>query len=125
MRSLQERVPMTHRDVVSSLIFSWGIAMPIGIYSATHQYSSWIMWLPFWFYRGSNARLPAGVDAGLGGIFQARFFGLGFVLSGVSRRAMVVGQVCRPVKAPVMPMILVGLGNTGGYHPHRARQSAR
>ncbi len=36
---LQERVPMTVVISLSALIFSWIVAVPIGIYSATHKYS--------------------------------------------------------------------------------------
>ncbi len=36
---LKERIPLTMLISVSSLILSWIIAVPIGIYSATHQYS--------------------------------------------------------------------------------------
>lgn len=36
---LQERIPMTVAMSLGALIFSWGIAVPIGVYSATHQYS--------------------------------------------------------------------------------------
>ena len=36
---LNERIPMTVAMSLGALIFSWGIAVPIGIYSATHQYS--------------------------------------------------------------------------------------
>jgi len=36
---LAERVPLTILISVSALLFSWGVAIPIGIYSATHQYS--------------------------------------------------------------------------------------
>ena len=36
---LQERIPMTVTISVLALIFSWGIAVPIGIFSATHKYS--------------------------------------------------------------------------------------
>ena len=34
-----ERLPLTLTIAVLSLIVSWVIAIPIGIYSATHQYS--------------------------------------------------------------------------------------
>ena len=36
---LQERIPMTVTISVLALILSWSIAVPIGIYSATHKYS--------------------------------------------------------------------------------------
>ncbi|MGC9523107.1 MAG: ABC transporter permease [Anaerolineae bacterium] len=36
---LNERIPTTVAMSLGALIFSWGIAVPIGIYSATHQYS--------------------------------------------------------------------------------------
>jgi peptide/nickel transport system permease protein len=36
---LQERLPLTLTISLLSLLFSWSIAIPIGIYSATHQYS--------------------------------------------------------------------------------------
>ena len=34
---LQERIPMTMLISFLALIFSWALAVPIGIYSATHQ----------------------------------------------------------------------------------------
>ncbi|MEE4193658.1 MAG: ABC transporter permease [Anaerolineae bacterium] len=39
MELIKERLPATMILVFISLIFSWGVAIPIGIYSATHQYS--------------------------------------------------------------------------------------
>ena len=36
---LAERVPMTVAISLAALLFSWIVAIPIGIYSATHQYS--------------------------------------------------------------------------------------
>jgi len=36
---LQERIPMTVTISLLALIFSWSLAVPIGIYSATHKYS--------------------------------------------------------------------------------------
>ena len=39
MELIKERLPATMILVSISLIFSWGLAIPIGIYSATHQYS--------------------------------------------------------------------------------------
>ncbi len=36
---LAERVPMTVAISLAALFFSWIVAIPIGIYSATHQYS--------------------------------------------------------------------------------------
>jgi peptide/nickel transport system permease protein len=36
---LKERIPMTIIISVLALIFSWSLAIPIGIYSATHKYS--------------------------------------------------------------------------------------
>ncbi len=37
---LRERLPITLAISIMALIFSWMIAIPIGIYSATHQYST-------------------------------------------------------------------------------------
>ena len=42
---LAERLPITLAISIMALIFSWIIAIPIGIYSATHQYSMLITWL--------------------------------------------------------------------------------
>lgn len=39
MELIKERLPATMLLVAVSLVFSWGLAIPIGIYSATHQYS--------------------------------------------------------------------------------------
>jgi peptide/nickel transport system permease protein len=36
---LKERIPMTVMISVLALLFSWAIALPVGIYSATHKYS--------------------------------------------------------------------------------------
>ncbi len=36
---LAERIPLTVAISLAALVFSWMIAIPIGIYSATHQYS--------------------------------------------------------------------------------------
>ena len=36
---LEERVPTTVTISFLSLVFSWGVAIPIGIYSAIHKYS--------------------------------------------------------------------------------------
>ena len=40
MELIKERLPATMALVAVSLVFSWGLAIPIGIYSATHQYSA-------------------------------------------------------------------------------------
>ncbi len=55
MELIKERLPATMILVFTSLIVSWGLAIPIGIYSATHQYSAFDYVFTFFGFLGMGS----------------------------------------------------------------------
>jgi len=99
---------------VSSLIFSWIIAIPIGIYSATHQYSILDYIATFIALLGWLRRLLAGAGAGLACLYQARFFTTGLVSQEYVQAPWSVAKFGDLLKHLILPMVMIGLANTGG-----------
>ncbi len=111
---LAERVPMTITISLAALIFSWVIAIPIGIYSATHQYSILDYIITFLGFIG--VATPGFLLALIMAWFL--FANFGFSALGLYSREfldapMNVAKFGDMMKHIWLPLVLVGLGNTG------------
>ena len=112
---LNERVPMTIAISLSALLFSWLIAIPIGIYSATHQYTVLDYVITFLGFIGIAT--PGFLLALI--MVWLLFSFLGFSALGLNsaeyvQQAWSFGKLLDLAKHLVLPLFLVGLGNTGG-----------
>ncbi len=111
---LAERVPMTVAISLAALLFSWIVAIPIGIYSATHQYS--ILDYLFTFVGFVGVATPGFL---LALIFAwLLFVGFNFSVTGMFSKEFVdqgwsFAKFLDMCKHMWLPLILVGLGNTG------------
>ncbi len=110
---LQERVPMTVVISLSALIFSWVVAIPIGIYSATHKYS--ILDYLFTFLGFIGVAMPGFLLALI--IAWLLFSKLGFSALGLFSKEFLdapwsTAKFVDLLKHIWLPLILVGLGNT-------------
>lgn len=111
---LAERVPMTVAISLAALLFSWMVAIPIGIYSATHQYS--ILDYVFTFIGFVGVAAPGFLLALIAAWIL--FVSFNFSASGLySKEFMDQGwsfakflDLCKHM---ILPLILVGLSNTG------------
>jgi peptide/nickel transport system permease protein len=110
---LQERIPMTVVISLSALLFSWIVAIPIGIYSATHKYSPLDYLFTFLGFIGvaTPGFLLALIMAWL------LFTKFGFSALGLFSREYLdapwsIAKFIDLVKHIWLPLILVGLGNT-------------
>jgi peptide/nickel transport system permease protein len=111
---LAERVPMTILISLLALIFSWVVAVPIGIYSATHQYSILDYIATFLGFIGvaTPGFLLALILAWI--LFSKfGFSALGLYSSEFMDAPWSLAKVIDLLKHIWMPLILVGLGNTG------------
>jgi peptide/nickel transport system permease protein len=111
---LAERVPMTITISLLALLFSWGIAIPIGIYSATHQYSFMDYVATFLGFIG--VATPGFLLALLlAWLLFARFgfSALGLYSPEYMDAPWSTGKFIDLLKHIWLPMILIGLGNTG------------
>lgn len=110
---LQERIPMTVVISLSALLFSWIVAIPIGIYSATHKYSPLDYLFTFLGFIGvaTPGFLLALIMAWL--LFtQFGFSALGLFSKEYLDAPWSVAKFIDLVKHIWLPLILVGLGNT-------------
>jgi len=112
---LQERIPMTVAMSLGALIFSWGIAVPIGVYSATHQYSvaDYIASLIGFVGVATPGFLLALVAAWL------LFAKLNFSALGLQSREYLdapwsFAKLVDLLKHLWLPLVLVGMANTAG-----------
>ena len=111
---LAERIPMTIVISLLALLFSWVIAIPIGIYSATHQYS--ILDYAFTVFGFVGLATPGFLLALLlAWILFAKF---GFSALGLYSKEFMdvpwgLPKFLDLLKHIWLPLILVGLGNTG------------
>ncbi len=111
---LAERVPMTVAISLAALLFSWIVAIPIGIYSATHQYS--LMDYVFTFIGFIGVATPGFLLALIAAWLL--FIGFNFSVTGLFSSQYIDQQwsfakfldLCKHMW---LPLILVGLGNTG------------
>jgi peptide/nickel transport system permease protein len=112
---LNERIPMTIVISFMALIVSWLIAIPIGIYSATHQYS--VLDYVFTFIGFIGLATPGFLLALLLAwlIFSNfNFSPLGLYTQKYMDAPWSTAKFLDLLKHLILPMILVGLGNTGG-----------
>ena len=111
---LAERVPMTIIISMCALIFSWAIAIPMGIYSATHQYSILDYFITFLGFIGmaTPGFLLALIMAWIA-FSQFGFSALGLFSQEYMAAPWSLAKFVDLLKHIWMPLILVGLGNTG------------
>ncbi len=119
------RLGMTIVVALASFIFSWLVALPIGIYSAVKQYS-------FGDYLfsiiGFIGMATPGFLIALVALYLAFSWG-GHSLSGLfstqyQNASWSLSKVVDLLKHLWIPMIIVGTSGTAGTDPHYARQSA-
>jgi len=110
---LQERIPMTVTISVLALIFSWGIAVPIGIFSATHKYSALDYVATFLGFVGvaTPSFLLALIAAWL--LFtKLNFSALGLFSTEFLDAPWSAAKFLDLLKHIWLPLFLVGMGNT-------------
>jgi peptide/nickel transport system permease protein len=111
---LDERVPMTVAISVAALLFSWLVAIPIGIYSATHQYS--VLDYIFTFTAFFGVAVPGFLLALIMAWFL--FTALNFSATGMFSTNYMdapwsLARVFDLMKHMILPLVLVGISNTG------------
>ena len=112
---LKERIPMTVAMSLGALIFSWGIAVPIGVYSATHQYSVADYIASFIGFVGvaTPGFLLALIAAWL--LFtQLNFSALGLFSREYLDAPWSFAKLVDLLKHLWLPLLLVGMANTAG-----------
>ncbi|MCJ7549880.1 MAG: ABC transporter permease [Anaerolineae bacterium] len=110
---LQERIPMTVTISVLALILSWSIAVPIGIFSATHKYSILDYVATFLGFIGvaTPGFLLALIAAWL--LFtKLNFSALGLFSTEFLTAPWSVAKFVDLLKHIWLPLFLVGMGNT-------------
>jgi len=110
---LSERIPMTITISVLALVFSWSLAVPIGIYSATHKYS--IMDYVFTFLGFIGVATPGFLLALIMAwllFTQLHFSALGLFSKEYLDAPWSLGKFVDLLKHIWLPLILVGLSNT-------------
>ena len=110
---LSERIPMTVTISLLALLLSWTVAIPIGIFSATHQYS--IMDYVFTFLWFIGVATPGFLLALI--IAWVLFAQFGFSMLGLYSKEYLdapwsFAKFVDLLKHIWLPLILVGMGNT-------------
>ena len=111
---LGERLPLTLLISISALIVSWVIAIPIGIYSATHQYS--VLDYIFTFFGFLGLTIPTFLLAMVLAwyIFKlTEFAPLGLFSIEYMDEPMSMEKFVDMLKHLVLPLIIIGLNGTG------------
>ncbi|MCL5998627.1 MAG: ABC transporter permease [Chloroflexi bacterium] len=111
---LSDRIPLTMLISFSSLILSWIIAIPIGIYSATHQYSAADYVFTFFGFIGlaTPGFLVALILAWV--IYSATGFSpLGLVSNQYLDSPWTAEKIGDMLKHLILPLLIVGLSSTG------------
>jgi peptide/nickel transport system permease protein len=111
---LAERIPLTMAISIASLIVSWIIAIPIGIYSATHQYSALDYIFTFFGFIGlaTPGFLIALVAAWV--IFSSTGFSpLGLYSNAYLDTPMNGAKFGDMLKHLILPLFIIGLSSTG------------
>ncbi|MDE0229948.1 MAG: ABC transporter permease [Spirochaetaceae bacterium] len=111
---LAERLPLTLLISLLSLVVSWLIAIPIGIYSATHQYST--PDYAFTFFGFLGLAIPGFLLALVMAWVLFRFFG--FSSSGLYDISFVGEPMSWPkfvsiLQHLILPLLIIGLAGTG------------
>ncbi|GAB4557284.1 MAG: ABC transporter permease [Anaerolineae bacterium] len=112
---LKERIPLTVLVSLSALLFSWAVAIPIGIYSATHQYSVWDYIFTFMGFIGLAT--PGFLLALILAWAFFRFFDfsvLGLFSTEYLDAPWSWAKFVDMLKHLWLPMIIVGMAGTGG-----------
>jgi len=112
---LRERIPITVLISLLSLVFSWSLAIPIGVYSATHQYSPADYFFTFIGFMGMAT--PGFLLALVLAWLLVNFVGfspLGLFSTEYMSAPWSSAKVLDLLKHLVLPLVLVGLANTGG-----------
>ena len=112
---LNERVPQTIAISLGALLVSWIIAIPIGIYSATHQYS--LSDYIFTFTAFVGVATPGFLLALI--LAWATFIFFNYSVTGLFSADFIdqpwsFAKFVDLLKHLWLPLLLVGLGNTGG-----------
>ncbi|MEM7133868.1 MAG: ABC transporter permease [Chloroflexota bacterium] len=111
---LSERLPLTIAISFGSLIVSWLIAIPIGIYSATHQYSSLdYIFTTFGFI---GLATPGFTLAMILAWALFRYFGfssLGLYSVDFAGQPMSIAKFIDMLKHLILPLLMIGLAGTG------------
>lgn len=111
---LEERLPLTLWISVLALIISWLIAIPIGIYSATHQYS--ILDYVFTFIGFIGLATPGFLLAMVLAWLVFRYFDfspLGLYDIDYVGQPMSWGKFKSMLQHLILPVVIIGLAGTG------------
>jgi len=112
---LAERVPLTMLISFLSIVVSWLIAVPIGIYSAVRQYSFWDYFFTFIGFIGLS--VPGFLLALIVAWTSYRVFGvsiLGLFSSEFIEAPWGVAKFLDMMKRIWIPLLIVGMGGTAG-----------
>lgn len=111
---LAERVPMTIVISLLSLVFSWAIALPLGIISATRQYSVVDYIITFLGFIGvATPGFLLALILAYVAFSKFNFSALGLFSPDYMNAPWSLARAWDLAKHIWMPLILVGLGNTG------------
>lgn len=111
---IRDRLPLTLIISILSLIVSWAIAIPIGIYSATHQYSAVDYFATFLGFIGLAT--PGFLLAMILAYGFYRFFGfsaLGLYSTQFLDAPWSWAKFVDVLKHLALPLIIIGLAGTG------------
>ena len=112
---LRERLPLTLAISMLALVVSWAIAIPIGIYSATHQYSLMDYFATFMGFIGLAT--PGFLLAMVLAYVFFRYFGfsaLGLHSVEYLDAPWSWDKFVDTLKHLILPVIIIGLASTGG-----------
>jgi len=110
-----ERMALTIAISLMTLIFTWLVAVPIGIFSATHQYSVWDYFFTFLGFIGVS--VPGFLIALV--IVYAIFSKTGVAITGLFSPEYVTApwglpKILDMLKHVWLPIIIIGLSGTAG-----------
>lgn len=111
---LAERLPLTLTISIASLLISWLIAIPIGIFSATHQYS--ISDYIFTFFGFLGLATPGFLLAMVLAWIMIRYFSfspMGLYDVEYIGEPWNWDKITNATKHLVMPLLIIGLSGTG------------
>ena len=121
-----ERIGLTMVLSASTMLFSWFIAIPVGVYSATHQYSILDYLFSFVSFVGAGTPgFPARADRHVAGHDPTRAERRRALFRRVYPGPWSWAKVVDMLKHIWIPIVDPGRGQHGGQHPHHARQPAR
>lgn len=112
---IAERLPLTIIISLFTLIFAYAVAIPVGIYSATHQYS--VGDYSFTVIGFAGLAIPNFLFALILMIFFYKYFGLevgGLFSTEYALAPWSVGKVIDMLKHLPIPIIVIGTAGTAG-----------